>query len=121
MTIAFENAGSYKGCDPDLDAAGSDTRQLRQSLERFPPDLDHCDEGILCCGQEGGEERGLATVEPSDAATAQNPPSLHAVGVSSTRRVARARTPAALRFSTDAVASLFEARLADRLVFGRRS
>ena len=62
-------------------------------LERYPPDLAHCDEGILCRGQEGGVERGLATVKPSDAATTQRPPSL---------RVARPRTPAALRFSTDA-------------------
>ena len=81
-------------------------------LEPFPPDLNHCDEGILCRGQKGGEERGLATVEPSDAATAQKPPSL---------RVARPRPSGSLRSLTDAMASLCEPRLPGRLAFGRRS
>ena len=71
-------------------------------LEPVPPDLNRCDEGTLRCGQEVGEERGYSTVEPSDAATAQNPPSL---------RVARPRTSGSLRSLTDATASLFGPRL----------
>ena len=71
-------------------------------LERFPPDLNHCDEGILCCGQKGGAERSFATVKPSDAATAQKPPSL---------RVARSRSPGSLRPLSDATASICGPRL----------
>jgi hypothetical protein len=31
-----------------------------EALEPFPPDLGHCDEGILCRGEERGEERSLS-------------------------------------------------------------
>jgi hypothetical protein len=55
----------------------------------------------LRCDEADGEERSIATVEPSNDVGAQNPPS---------RRVVRSRLPAALRFSTDALASIFEAR-----------
>ena len=64
--------------------------------------MNRCDEGILHCGQESGEERGQSTVEPRDAATAQKPPSL---------RVARPRTSGSLRSLTDATASLCGPRL----------
>jgi hypothetical protein len=53
-----------------------------------------------------GEQLSIATVEPSNDVGAQNP---------TPRRVVRTRLPAALRFSTDALASPFEARLVSRL------
>jgi len=61
-------------------------------LEPFPTLLIHSDEGIFRQCQEGGDERGGTTVEPSDAAMAENGPSL---------RVAMRRASASLRVLPD--------------------
>jgi hypothetical protein len=71
-------------------------------LERIPPDLGHCDAVILRSDEADGDERSNTTIEPPNDVGAQHP---------TPRRVVRSRLPAALRFSTDASASLFQARL----------
>ena len=63
------------------------------------------DGGILRAGQEGGEVRSGATVEPADAARAQKAPSL---------RVAMRRASASALALPDVPASRRGARLSDR-------
>ena len=69
-------------------------------------------EGILRRGQKKGEERsryyGRALRRTRDAKSPRP------------QRVARVRTPALLRRSTDVTASLFASRLADRLARAQR-